>query len=173
MRKNNALFGAIAVIFVVIGVFFGVRQTTPAEPSTTAAEPLFGQSLPDAAGRQQDLGQWRGKPLVVNFWATWCAPCVEEMPELTALQAEIAPRGIQIIGVGIDSQSKIADFAATHKIGYPLYVAGMDGSELARQFGNQAGALPYTVLIGRDGTIKKTYLGRLNIDQLRADLQSI
>lgn len=173
MRKNIVIFGAVALLFAAIGAFLGMRQLTQAETGTNAAASLFTHSLADADGRPQNLAQWRGKTLIVNFWATWCAPCVEEMPELSALQTEIAAREIQIIGIGIDSQAKIADFAAAHKIGYPLYVAGMEGSDLARRLGNRAGALPYTVLIGRDGTIKNTYLGRLKIDQLRADLQSI
>lgn len=173
MKKNVVLFGAVALLFIAIGIFFGARRTPPAETGITAVESLLSQSLPDAAGQPQQLAQWRGKPLIVNFWATWCAPCVEEMPELTALQTEIAPHGIQIIGIGIDSHAKIAAFARDHQISYPLYAAGMEGSELSRQFGNQAGALPYTVLIGRDGKIKKTYLGRLKIEVLRQDLQSI
>ncbi len=141
-----------------------------------AADPVRGlvaQPLPDADGKAQALSQWRGKPVLVNFWAPWCAPCVQEMPELSALQQEYAGKDLQIIGVGIDSPSNIAQFAAKFKIAYPLYVAGLDGTELARQLGNNAGALPYTVLIGADGRIRKTYLGRLKFEQLRADLKSM
>ena len=134
---------------------------------------LFAQTLPDPGGKAQALAQWRGKAVLVNFWAPWCAPCVQEMPELSALQQEYAGKNLQILGVGIDSPANIAQFAAKFKIAYPLYVAGMDGTELARQLGNHAGALPYTVLIGADGQIRKTYLGRLQFEQLRADLKSM
>ena len=127
----------------------------------------------DAAGQPQALAQWKGKLLVVNFWATWCAPCVEEMPELSVLQHEIASSKIQIIGIGIDSPSNIAKFSRNHKITYPLYTGDMDASELSRQLGNHAGGLPFTVLIGRDGQIKKTYLGRLKMGQLRQDLAAL
>jgi thiol-disulfide isomerase/thioredoxin len=139
----------------------------------TAVIHLFAQSLNDAAGKPQSLAQWKGKPLLVNFWAPWCAPCVREMPELSALAASSAGKRVQVIGIGIDSPSNIAQFAAKFKIAYPLYVAGMSGTELAREFGNSAGGLPYTVLVGADGVVRKTYLGSLKFDQLRADLAAL
>jgi peroxiredoxin len=78
-----------------------------------------------------------------------------------------------VIGIGIDSPSNIAQFAAKFKIAYPLYVAGMGGTDLARQFGNSAGGLPYTVLIGADGQVRKTYLGRLKFEELKRDLAAL
>jgi thiol-disulfide isomerase/thioredoxin len=129
--------------------------------------------LPDASGAQQALAQWKGKAMVLNFWAPWCAPCVEEMPELSQLQKEYAGKNLQVIGIGIDSPNNIAEFAKKFNIAYPVYVAGITGTELSRQFGNKAGGLPYTVLIGADGQIKKTYLGRLKFEQLRADLAAM
>ena len=95
------------------------------------------------------------------------------MPELSGLQAELTPKDVQLLGIGIDSPSNIADFAAKYKIAYPLYIAGMSGTELSRQFGNSAGGLPFTVLIGRDGQVRKTYLGRLKLAELRADIASL
>jgi thiol-disulfide isomerase/thioredoxin len=124
----------------------------------------------DSLGNPQDLRQWKGKVLVVNFWATWCSPCVKEMPELSSLQKEVETKNIRIIGIGIDSASNIAEFAAKHNITYPLYVADNQGIELARDFGNQTGGLPFTVLISPNTQIKKTYLGRLNINELKRDL---
>ena len=95
------------------------------------------------------------------------------MPELTELQTELAGKNIQILGIGIDSPSNIREFAAKYKITYPLYIAGLTGSELSRQFGNQAGGLPFTVIIGPKGDVRKTYLGRLKMDQLRADIAAL
>jgi thiol-disulfide isomerase/thioredoxin len=129
--------------------------------------------MPDAAGKPADMKQWKGRPLVLNFWATWCAPCVEEMPELTALQNELQPGKIQILGIGIDNPASVSAFADKYKIAYPLYVAGMEGSELSRQLGNQAGGLPFTVLIDANGKVKKTYLGRLKMDELRRDIAAM
>jgi peroxiredoxin len=95
------------------------------------------------------------------------------MPELSALQGEQAGKPLQIIGIGIDSPTNIAEFAEKHKIAYPVYVGGMSGTDLSRQLGNAHGGLPFTVLIGADGQVKKTYLGRLKFDELRADLASM
>src|SRR5688572_4616107 len=173
MKKNIAFFGAVAVLFAALGVFLGHWQTQPQPAQPSAVSHLLSQSMEDARGQTQSLAQWKGKVLVVNFWAPWCAPCVDEMPELSALQAEIAPTQAQILGIGIDSPANIAEFATRYTIGYPLYIGGMNAIALSRQFGNQAGGLPFTVLIGRDGQVKKTYLGRLKIEELRKDLLTL
>ncbi|MDQ2989066.1 MAG: TlpA family protein disulfide reductase [Pseudomonadota bacterium] len=186
MKKNNVIvIAAVAVAFGVIGAFVGINKKAPAPPVTAVAVPttdgaphgpvdaLYAQSMNDAGGKPQALSQWKGKAMVVNFWAPWCAPCVEEMPELAALASELAGKNIGVIGIGIDSPTNIAQFAEKFKITYPLYVAGMSGTDLSRQFGNSAGGLPYTVLIGADGQVRKTYLGRIKFDQLKADLAKL
>lgn len=170
MKRSTLIFTAVALASAAIGVYVGMARwsTAPAQDKATAV--LFQHSLPDTQDKPQPLSQWQGKTLLVNFWATWCAPCVEEMPELVALQNEAAPKNIQIIGIGIDSATNIKDFSQKHNITYPLYVAGASGTELARQFGNQAGGLPFTVLVSPSGEIQKTYLGRLKMDELKKDL---
>ncbi|NUU02080.1 TlpA family protein disulfide reductase [Herbaspirillum robiniae] len=169
--RNTILLVVVAVICVGVGMYASHLGTPADSPETQALNRLLSQSMPDAAGQQQSLAQWKGKPLVVNFWATWCGPCVEEMPELTALQQEIAP--VQILGIGVDSQENIAKFAQKYQIRYPLYVAGTGATDLLRQFGNQAGGLPFTALVGKDGKVKKIYLGRLKFDELRQDLSRL
>ncbi|AKZ61397.1 alkyl hydroperoxide reductase [Herbaspirillum hiltneri N3] len=174
-KRNYLLFVLIAILAAGVGVYTSYQHAQPQAvqqtPEARAVANLFAQTMPDAAGKPQALSQWKGKPLIINFWATWCAPCVEEMPELAALQAEVAP--VQIIGIGVDSQENIAQFAEKFHIYYPLYVAGTGATDLLRQFGNQAGGLPFTVLVGLDGNLKKVYLGRLNFDELRRDLASL
>jgi thiol-disulfide isomerase/thioredoxin len=170
MKRSYLIFGFIAILSAAIGIYAGSQRWNPAPPENSAVAALFRQTLPDAQNTDQPLAQWQGKTLVVNFWATWCAPCVDEMPELSALQKESAARNIQIIGIGIDSASNIKDFSLKHQITYPLYVAGVGGTELARQFGNQAGGLPFTVLVSPAGEITKTYLGRLKMEELKKDL---
>lgn len=182
-RKNVLTYTVIALVFGAAGAYFGLKRVEPVPVAvvntphpTTQATPvtaLFAQSMKDAAGKTHALSQWQGKPLVVNFWATWCAPCVQEMPELDQLAVDSAAQGIRVIGIGIDSPSNIAEFGERLKISYPLYVAGMGGTELARDFGNKAGGLPYTVLIGADGQVKKTYLGKLKFEELKADLANL
>jgi thiol-disulfide isomerase/thioredoxin len=182
-KKEVMLYTAIAILFGGIGAYVALKKNpapvpvaapvaAAAAPATPAAA-LFSQSMNDASGANHSLARWQGKPLVVNFWAPWCAPCVQEMPELDQLATASAAQGINVIGIGIDSPSNIAEFAGKLKISYPLYVAGMGGTDLARQFGNNAGGLPYTVLIGADGKVIKTYLGKLKFDELKADLAKI
>lgn len=170
MNRSYLMIGVVALAAAAIGIFMGTQRWSPAPAENGATAQFFRQSLPDASNTVQPLAQWQGKTLVVNFWATWCAPCVEEMPELVALQNEAASKNVQIIGIGIDSASNIKDFSQKHKITYPLYVAGVSGTELSRQFGNQAGGLPYTVLISPTGEVQKTYLGRLKMEELKKDL---
>ncbi len=169
--KNVILLAVVAVICVGVGIYASHRAHPADSPETLALNQLLLQSMPDATGQTQSLAQYKGRPLVVNFWATWCGPCVEEMPELTALQQEIAP--VQILGIGVDSQENIAKFAQKYQIRYPLFVAGTGATDLLRQFGNQAGGLPFTALVGKDGKVKKVYLGRIKFDELRADLSKL
>lgn len=173
MKKTLLLFSAIAVISAAGGIYLGAQRLEPGAAQDAAVDSLFAQTLPDAQGKSQVLSQWKGKTLVVNFWATWCAPCVQEMPELSAFQTEIASKNVQILGIGIDSAENIREFSSKYKISYPLYSAGMNGSDLSRQFDNKVGGLPFTIIIGADKHIKKTYLGRLRLEQLRADLASL
>lgn len=171
MHKKNLIAGAIvALLFGAIGAYVGQRRPAPAPGP---AQALFAQTLPDPAGAPHALAQWQGKALLVNFWAPWCAPCVQEMPELSALQAEFGPARLQVIGIGVDTPANIAAFTRKVQVGYPLYVAGGGAAALARRFGNTAGGLPYTVLIGADGQPRKTYLGRLDFARLRADLGAL
>jgi thiol-disulfide isomerase/thioredoxin len=193
MKKNKklAVVAAVAAIFCALGVVFGSKMK-PVPPAASIASPgapdrggpahpastnLYAQTLNDLSGKPQTLGQWKGKPLLVNFWATWCGPCVQEMPELSALANEEAANGaakrFNVIGLGIDSPSAMSEFAAKHNIKYPLYVGGMGGTDLSRAFGNTNGGLPFTVLIGADGQVRKTYLGKLKFDELKADLAGL
>ena len=160
----------IGILGATIGIYVGNKQTSPVPAKNGAVQQLAALTLSDSQGKLQKLSQWQGKFLLVNFWATWCAPCVQEMPELSELQKNLSASNIQFIGLGIDSPSNIAEFAQKYQIGYPLFAAGMEGTELSRQLGNQAGGLPFTVLISPDGNLLKSYLGRLNMLQLRSDI---
>lgn len=168
MKRKLTLYIVAAILAAAVGVYVGMERIKPLTPQAEALSGLLGQTLPDQSGKPQALSVWRGKPLLVNFWATWCAPCVKEMPELQALQQQILP--VQIIGIGVDSAEKITEFGAKLHITYPLYVAGTGAIGQLRALGNEVGGLPFTLLVGADGSIKKTYIGALDFDRLRSDI---
>jgi thiol-disulfide isomerase/thioredoxin len=169
--STNLVALAIAIVALAGGVTFALRfdAHTQKAPLATA---LFAQSFRDADGRIQPMDQWQGRVLVVNFWATWCAPCIEEMPDLQVVQAEYAARGVSIVGIAIDNAAAVKRFRDEHSVELPLLVAGAAGTELVRQLGNASGALPYTVLVGRDGSLLQSKLGRLRAGELRSWLDA-
>jgi len=171
--KKITAFVVVAVLFTAIGIYFGVKRLQPSAPADTAVAALMQISMKDSAGKQRKMSEWQGKVLVLNFWATWCPPCVSEMPELVALQNDFVSKNVQVVGIGIDSPSNIREFAEKHQITYPLLLGGLEGTELSKQFGNQSGGLPFTLLIGADGSVRKSYMGRLDMEQVRADLSSL
>jgi len=159
---------ALALGFGGFGAWVASRRYRIDAADHSAVEVLFGSTMPDAQGREVRLAEWRGRPLVVNFWATWCPPCVGEMPELSDMQRDYAARGLQILGIGIDSDRNIREFAEKMPMSYPLLVAGAGGSELTRRFGNTSGSLPFTAVVDRQGRIRHRILGRFDNAELRA-----
>jgi peroxiredoxin len=166
--RRRWLTAGLAAGFATLGGWVAWRRFTPSQGTDDAVALLYAQTLPDHAGQAYDLGQLRGKVVVLNFWATWCPPCIEEMPELAELHREIEARNGTVIGIGIDSAANVREFAEKHRFPYPLVVAGIGGTELARQFGNSIGALPFTAVFDSGGRIVERKLGRIRIDSLRA-----
>lgn len=173
MKQRWPLLLLIAILFAGIGVYVGINRYSPGPAADDGSARFFALALPDASGSAVQMSQYRGKPVLVNFWATWCPPCVDEMPELNALQQEFGIGKLQIVGIGIDSAANIAEFAKKQKIDYPLVVGGTSGTDLSRQLGNKSGGLPFTVLIDSRGNLSKQYLGRVKIDDLRRDLLAL
>ncbi|MDN5924870.1 MAG: TlpA family protein disulfide reductase [Xanthomonadales bacterium] len=122
--------------------------------------------LTDVDGQSQALSQWDGKLILMNFWATWCAPCRQEMPLLDAAQQRYASHGVQIIGIAIDQPQAVKSWLTQHPSSYPILIAD-SGSDPTLLYGDTRGALPYSVLIGRDGRLLATHLGALDEMQLK------
>ena len=156
-----------------LGAFVALRRTPPAPAPDAAVAGFWTLSLPDSKGQPLAMRSFAGQPLVVNFWATWCPPCVEEMPELSALHAELRPTGIQFLGIAIDSPKQVEAFSSRIPVSYPLVVAGMNGTELGRQFGNASGMLPFTVLIDQHGRILQRIPGRVRLPDLRIGIEAL
>jgi thiol-disulfide isomerase/thioredoxin len=159
------LFVVIALLAALSG-FYLYHSVATSSPDEMAVRELRRLALPDSAGRPHSLSQWTGTAVVVNFWATWCAPCREEMPILSKINQEYAGKGLQIVGIAVDSAANVRKFEDETKIGYPLVVGGIDIIDLARKLGNKAGALPYTVVLDLDGRIAGQHLGAISEAQL-------
>jgi len=144
-------------------------QTLTPEEAKVAVDAIFALNLPDLGGRSQPVAQWRGKVLVVNYWASWCKPCVEEMPALSRMQRQFAALGVQFVGIGVDDAGKLAAFVAATPVSYPVLVA----SPADTPPGLQVKALPFTVVIGRDGGIEMTRLGRIDEESLEPVLRRL
>lgn len=110
-------------------------------------------SLHDLQGNTHDFHEWDGKVRVLNFWATWCPPCRRETPMFVEMQEQLGSRGLQFVGVAIDEKQKVQDFMNTFGVNYPMLIGTEDAIEVAEQYGNRFGALPWTVVIDRNGTI--------------------
>jgi thiol-disulfide isomerase/thioredoxin len=164
----------VSIALMAFGAGIWVSQNRQAEaPEQAASQAILALALPDLQGQSRRLNQWRGKVLVVNFWATWCAPCREEIPIFVGLQDRYAANGLQFIGISIDQADKTREFATTFKINYPVLIGTFDTVEVSRQAGNKRRALPYTVILNRKGEIVATELGGLNEEKLVAILKPL
>jgi thiol-disulfide isomerase/thioredoxin len=167
--RRRLVLASVGLGALVAGAGVAWWRVRPDAPDASA---LFDRTFDDVDGRPQPLAQWRGRWIVLNFWATWCAPCVEEMPMLQQAARDYAGRGVVVVGVGIDNAKAIRRFREELKLELPLLVAGAGGSDLARDLGNPSGALPYTVLVSPQGRIEQAHLGLLKPELLRAWLDS-
>lgn len=135
-------------------------ETAPDHKTIIGSErPAF--ALPDPQGQQQTISQWDGDVLAINFWATWCKPCKEEIPEFVELQQKYRDQDVTFIGVAIDGVSAVNDFVARYDMNYPVLVGGQAAMRAAKAYGNDIGALPYTAFVDRDGRITHVHRGRL------------
>jgi thiol-disulfide isomerase/thioredoxin len=122
-------------------------------------------SLNDRSGIPTPIATWAGKSLVLNFWATWCAPCRREIPLLQALQGELAAADVTIVGIAVDHRDEVAAFAKQFNISYPLLVGEQDALDVAAAFGVKSPAFPFTVFTDRRGEVVALYLGELHRPQ--------
>lgn len=160
-NKFNSIFIGLLLI---ASIGFGFRyffQGTNHQHDSQSTQPLFAASFPNEKGQQQKLAQYAGKTVVLNFWATWCEPCREEMPELSTLHEAYKDKNLVVLGLAIDDVATIDEFLKETKVSYPLFAAEMQGMEIASNLGNNKGVLPYTVIIKADGSVAKTYFGRI------------
>ncbi len=146
----------------------GVEPMAGALPARVIPDRLPQFSLSDRAGKPTSIAVYAGKSLIINFWATWCAPCRREIPLLESLNAEWADRGVRVIGVAVDYRDKVLEFADRFKIGYPLLIGEQEALDAATAFGVETPVFPFTVFTDRRGDVVAVFLGELQRPQ--ADL---
>ncbi len=183
MNTRRILAGALVAIVAAVGGVLAnhwlnggnaeVAQAAQPASAESAVAQLWAAPVTTVDGKPQTLSLLKGHPIVVNFWASWCGPCIEEMPALSQLQREYAKKGIQFVGLGVDSDKNVQAFLQKVKVAYPVYVAGFGGADLARAFGNTAGGLPYTVVIDANGNIRSTKLGQIDPQALKQTLDAL
>ncbi|MDR2220204.1 MAG: TlpA family protein disulfide reductase [Methylobacillus sp.] len=160
----------ISALALGVAGFFIYRQLAP---DNTAVDALYAATLPDQNGQPQALSQWRANIVLVNFWATWCPPCREEMPELSDFQEKYRARNVIVLGISTDDVAKISEYSKAHPVSYPLLAGDFQAMVLAERLGNNKGALPYSVLIDPKKGVRRIYFGRIDIQQLERDVRGI
>jgi len=174
-NKKLALVGYFILTLcfglIIHSVFLSEDKIQASKSESTQA--LFAATFPDENGKPQALNQWQGKIIVLNFWATWCPPCREEMPELSILNTQYRDKNVVVLGIATDDIGLVKEFTKTTKVSYPLLAADMEGSNLAFSLGNTQDVLPYTMIIKADGTVAKTFFGRISKPLLEETLNKL
>src|SRR3989344_2014659 len=163
--SRNLLLLAAALAALVAGYFAAVWLRGPTS-DTTSGGMAQEFRLPDLTGKSRSLSEWRGQVLVLNFWATWCPPCREEIPLFIDLQKRHGRDGLQFLGVAIDRPEDVVSYVAEIGMNYPTLVADDNAMELMRSYGNRMGSLPYSVIIDRDGQVVARKLGAFRGQEL-------
>ena len=163
--KSTGIIIMAALLALGIGIMTR-GYLSAAEPTKSTPLPEF--SLPDVSGKQRNISEWQGKILVINFWATWCPPCLKEIPEFIALQEQYQAKGLQFIGIAIDDKEPVEEYLASIKINYPILIAGVNGISLSQQLGNRVDAVPFTVVVNQQGQIINQHPGEFSREQIIA-----
>ncbi|GAB4168278.1 MAG: TlpA disulfide reductase family protein [Rhodocyclaceae bacterium] len=162
-----ALLAVFALLAGGLGVFLGNRQPgSAAESVPHNGSALLALRLPDASGRVFAMSDWQGKVIVANFWATWCPPCLREIPAFDRASRRYSKDGVQFVGISIDTADNVRQFAAREKIGYPLLIADTGVLGITSALGNRMQALPFTAIVDRAGVLRRVKLGVLSEAEL-------
>lgn len=164
-RRTWALSAGVAVAAAAAGAGGSLWRNRNA---SAAEGQLWASSFQTPAGTPLVMATFRGRPLLLNFWATWCPPCVREMPAIDRFAREVAGRGWNVVGLAADNLEPVRDFLALRPVSYAIGLTGFAGIELSKTLGNSAGGLPFTLLLGRDGSVLQRRSGEIDGAQLSA-----
>ncbi len=165
MNRRRWVLGGAGVAAAAAGAGWQLRHQGELAP---APEPgtLWTLRFPRPEGGELVMAELRGRPLLLNFWATWCPPCVKEMPDLDRFRPLIAARGGEVVGLAIDGPTPVREFLQRVRVGFPIGLAGFEGTDLVKQLGNAQGGLPFTLLFGSDGHVRQRKLGQTTLAEL-------
>ncbi|MSP27475.1 MAG: TlpA family protein disulfide reductase [Methylococcales bacterium] len=161
--KSSELVIIVAVLALGVGLTARFIMSPAGQMNPT---PFAEFSLPDISDKQHNSTEWQGKIRVINFWATWCAPCRKEIPEFIALQSKYADKNVQFIGIAMDDKTAVIDYLQTININYPILIGGVAAMTQAQQLGNRIGALPYTVVVNAQGQVIHQQAGEFATEQV-------
>ena len=166
--RRSWLLGAVAGAAALsgAGVAWWVHSPRAVAPSAEEALWLLDFALP-TEGPRLAMERFRGKPLLLNFWATWCPPCVEELPLLSKFYSENSAKGWQVLGLAVDQAAPVNRFLNKAPVTFPVALAGVPGMEMGKLLGNQSGGLPFTVVLGSDGKVAHRKIGQISAEDLR------
>jgi thiol-disulfide isomerase/thioredoxin len=162
---QKALIAGAGVVARGLGIYFGIARTAAREQSIAS---LYATTLPDLEQRPQAFSQWKDKTLLINFWATWCEPCRQEIPALTRIQTRYSAKNLQIVGIALDEPERALAFAKSYGINYPVFIGGLGMMDLMHAQGNNIGALPFTIVISPGGAATQTHLGGMSEAEMDA-----
>lgn len=163
------LYGGVAAAAAVAGIGGALwKRQGMAAAGERLDDAFWSQRFERPEGGEVLFDKLRGKPLLVNFWATWCPPCVEEMPMIDAFFRENGANGWQVVGLAIDQPSAVRKFLTRTPVSYPIGLAGLQGTEMVKQLGNTAGGLPYTLMVDAGGSVAARKMGKLDAGDLQA-----
>ena len=165
-RREVVLLGAAGAVALVAGALVGALGIQ----STSGAGKLLAASFTDLSGRTRRLIEWQGRVALFNFWATWCAPCLEEMPLLDAIGRKYA---VSVVGIGIDSAAKIREFVSNIGVRYEMLVGDPSALTLVKELGNRSGGLPFTLVLDRAGRVAHRKLGAYSEPELDGIVTSL
>lgn len=175
--RNKFLLVGIAVAALASGFWLSrwLNHSDLPEPAPAAALPttMVNFGLPDMNGKQRNINEWLGKLIVLNFWATWCPPCREEIPLFVHMQEKYGDKGLQLIGVAINKPEEVRNFPDFKSINYPVLVGQEEIMSLMQQYGNRIGSLPYSVVMDRQGRVLGRKVGAYQPAELEALLQGL
>lgn len=159
--KQSLIISIVAVLALSAGIVTQRNLSTPPSAST-----LSEFTFPDLTGKMHSSKEWQGKILLINFWASWCPPCIKEIPEFIQLQKQLGQQNIQFIGIAIEDRDSAMSYANINNINYPILIAAEKGIALAQQLGNHINAIPFTLVVDQDGNIVHRHPGEFSKQQI-------